>query len=377
MRRAIRWSVGVVTIVHGLVHLLGVADRVGWDGAGTTDVGTPMAGIWAGTALLVVVAGVCIIRRRSGWWPIAAVAAAVSQGVIVTEWHAARAGTIANVVLAAAAFYGYKSHGPTSARTRYEQLTDDTLAAANAGAAPGAVVTDADVARLPAAVAAWVRLSGAVGIPHVAGFKARIHGRIRSGPDAPWMPFSGEQVNTFGPSPTRVFLIDATMKGLPVDVLHVYRDGHATMDADVASIVNTVHAEGTEMDVAETVTVLNDLCLLAPAVLVDAPLTWHPVDEHRVGVEFGDAGRMISAELLFDSDGRLVDFVSDDRLRSSPDGRTFTRQRWSTPIDRTLTANGRLLVGSGRGRWHGPEGDFDYIEFHVDDIEYLEHAPGT
>lgn len=373
MRRVILWTVGVVTIVHGLVHLVGVADRVGWDGADTTDVGTPMAGVWAGVALLVVVAGVSIVRRRPGWWPIAAVAAAASQGVILTEWHAARAGTIGNVVLAAAACYGYRSHGPTSARSRYERLTGEALTATRDDT-PAGFVTDAAVAGLPEAVASWVRMSGAVGGAHVAGFTARIHGRIRSGPDAPWMPFTGEQVNTFGPSPTRVFLIDATMKGLPVDVLHVYRDGHATMDADLASIVNTVHAEGTEMDVAETVTVLNDLCLLAPAALVDAPLTWHPLDAHRVGVEFGGPDHPVSAELLFDADGYLVDFVSDDRLRSSTDGRSFTRQRWSTPVDSTMQAGDRLLVGSGRGRWHAPDGEFNYIEFHVDDIDYVEHT---
>ena len=54
--------------------------------------------------------------------------------------------------------------------------------------------------------------------------------------------------------------------------------------------------------------------------------------------------------LTFDDDHKLVDFVSDDRLRSSTDG------------------------------WHpDDEPTFDYLEFHVDGISYLEpgHADRT
>ena len=39
----------------------------------------------------------------------------------------------------------------------------------------------------------------------------------------------------------------------------------------------------------------------------------------------------IAATLLFGGDGLLTNFISDDRSRSSPDGKTFTRLRFSTP----------------------------------------------
>ena len=38
-----------------------------------------------------------------------------------------------------------------------------------------------------------------------------------------------------------------------------------------------------------------------------------------------------SMTLLFGDDGLLTNFISDDRSRSSPDGKTFTRLRFSTP----------------------------------------------
>ena len=38
------------------------------------------------------------------------------------------------------------------------------------------------------------------------------------------MTFTGEQFNAYGTSPQRFFYLDATMFGLPVDVLHVFTD---------------------------------------------------------------------------------------------------------------------------------------------------------
>jgi hypothetical protein len=70
--------------------------------------------------------------------------------------------------------------------------------------------------------------------------------------------------------------------------------------------------------------------------------------------------------------GEIVDFVSDDRMAASADGKVFTRQRWSTPISGYRDIGGRRLGTVGEALWHAPEpdGEFAYLEFHVDDIAY-------
>ena len=80
----------------------------------------------------------------------------------------------------------------------------------------------------------------------------------------------------------------------------------------------------------------------------------------------------VTAELVFSQDGDLVDFVSDDRLRSSSDGKTFTRQRWSTPVRDYRTFGSRRVCTNGEGRWHAPapEGNFAYLDFSLDGITY-------
>ena len=115
-------------------------------------------------------------------------------------------------------------------------------------------------------------------------FSAQFHGRIRSGPDQAWMPFTGTQVNTFGPRPRRVFLMDATRSGLPVTVLHSFKDSTATMRVKVLSLFSVVDASGAEMNRGETVTVFNDLVVLAPAAIVDAPSGGRPWMPSTCGV---------------------------------------------------------------------------------------------
>lgn len=186
------------------------------------------------------------------------------------------------------------------------------------------------------------------------------------------MTFTGEQVNTYGAEPTRLFLLAATMKGLPVDVIHTYVGPSATMRAKVCSMVTLVDAAGPDMDRAETVTLFNDLCILAPAALVGAPVEWEVIDDHHVRGAFTNFGHRVTAELVFNDDHELVDFVSDDRLRASDDGKGFTPQRWSTPVRGYSNIGCRRIATVGEGRWHAPEpeGEFTYLEFHVDEITY-------
>ncbi|MFP3906105.1 MAG: DUF6544 family protein [Acidimicrobiales bacterium] len=369
MRTVVRWVVVAVVVVHGLIHLLGAAKGLGWAEVDqlSEPIGTAMGIGWLAAAASVVAAGLLLAARIRWWWAIGAVALVVSQAVIVTSWSDAAAGTAANLVLLAAVVHGIASQGPTSSRAEYRRQVTSTLATSPPA---GTAVTEADLEGLPEPVAAHLRRCGVVGRPRVSNFRARIRGRIRAGADEPWMAFAGEQVNTFGSEPTRVFFIDATMKGLPVDVLHTFVGPSARMRVRVASLLTMTDAAGPEMDRAETVTILNDMCLFAPATLLDASVAWGPVEAHRVTATFTRASQVVSADLVFDDDHDLVDFVSDDRYAVSRDGKEFTPQRWSTPVRAHADLGSGRVATVGEGRWHAPapEGEFTYIELVVDDL---------
>jgi hypothetical protein len=104
----------------------------------------------------------------------------------------------------------------------------------------------------------YIRRSGAVRKPRMVNFHAEFHGRIHSGPDGAWMSITGQQVNTYGPRPQRIFLMVATRSGLPLSLLHVFADTTATMRVKLLSLLRLVDASGPGLDRAETVTVFND-----------------------------------------------------------------------------------------------------------------------
>ncbi len=369
-----RALVALVVVLHGLVHLLGVWP--GADGVGATTPGTHA--LWLVATLAMVAAGLGLGLGHRRWWALGALALVVSQAAILTAWPAAAAGTAANLLLALAVLHGWLAEGPRGRRERYRRQQSAVQAHSARSAHPDEAalpVCEADLAHLPPQVATYLRRAGVVGRPHVRAFRATLSGRIRRAPDAPWMAFVGEQVNEVGDADhmTRWFRMDATMFGLPVDVLHVYRDGDASMSAAVCSTVRVADAAGPAMGRSETVTVLNDLCVLAPGALVDVPIAWSPVDTHRVRARFTCGPHAVEAVLVFDAAGDLVDFVSSDRARV--DGPLTDVLDWSTPVGGHAAVSAGRLATVGAALWHAPEGAYPYIEMRIHDVEVL--GPGA
>jgi hypothetical protein len=378
IRNLLRWTVVLVTLLHGLIHFLGAAKGLRWAEipALKEPIGTVTGLGWLVAATLLLFTAGLAAMRVDWWWRVALPAVLVSQIVIITSWNDARTGTLANVLLALAAGHGFASHGRPSLRARFHREVEAALATNHPRTDP---VTDADLERLPGCVAGYLRRAGVVGQPRVGSFHATIHGRIRGGATQGWMPFTGEQVNTYGPAPTRQFFIDATRSGLPIDVLHVFGGGRASMQVRLCSVTTMVDSHGPELVRAETVTVFNDLCVLAPAALVDAPVTWQTSGERTARAAFTLGRHTITADLFFNDDHELVDFVSDDRSTSSAVGKTHVPQRWSTPISRYRDIGARHVAVYGEAHWHtaGPEGEFNYLDFRVDQIRYNAESHDT
>jgi Family of unknown function (DUF6544) len=261
--------------------------------------------------------------------------------------------------------FGFLTQGPFSLRAEYERDVESRLSATRS-AQP---VTEPDLAHLPAPVQRYLRTAGVVGQPRVHNFRARIRGRIRSGPDSRWMPLTAEQYN-FEDPPARLFYLNASMFGIPVQGYHRYVGSDATMRVKAAALVPVVAASGTEMTQSETVTLFNDMCILAPATLSDSAITWEPLDARRARARFTNAGHTIRAELSFNESGELTNFVSDDRSQASPDGRSLRQVAWSTPIEGYRSFGRVRLASRGKGLWQGSRDEYAYIQLTIDSVEY-------
>lgn len=365
----LRIAFSVLLLVHGLIHVMGFVKGLGL--AEVEALHLPISRtqglLWLLAALLFVAGAALSFAGSRLWWMAAAPALVLSQVLIVGAWSDAKFGTIANAIIALPLALALVDLRPGSLSSIHRRAVAAELARV-AAAAPPATVTDADLSALPPVVQRWLRRVGVVGKPRVRDLRATFRGAIRSGADAPWLSFTSEQYN-FHDRPARLFMMEASLLGVPFQSLHLAQDGHATMQVRVLSLFDQVDARGPEMDRSETVTLLNDLCVLAPAALLDVDLTWGPASERSAQVTFRHAGQTVSASLSFDEAGDLVDFVSDDRSQTT-DGASYRRLPWSTPLREHREFAGVRLPARGEAVWRTPEGDLIYGRFDLQEIAY-------
>jgi hypothetical protein len=353
-------------VVHGAIHLIGFIKAFGLAPVPqlTSAIGRPAGVLWLAAALAFLATAALLFVWPERWWVVAVVAVVASQAAIFGSWVDARFGTFANLVVLVPVALALADLRSGSFRSIYRREVERGLARQRSGA----LVTEADLASLPAPLQTYLRRTGAVGRPRVRNFQARWRGQMRSGADAPWMEIQAEQVEFFD-EPTRLFYMTASRGGVPFEALHVYEGAAATMRVRVASVFDVVDARGPEMNRSETVTLFNDMCLLAPASLLDASVTWRSMDDRRVRGTFTNAGNTISAELSFDETGDLVDFVSYDRLQSA-DGKSFRSLPWSTPVREHRDFGPARVAARGDAVWHEADKGLVYARFELQSLVF-------
>ena len=156
---------------------------------------------------------------------------------------------------------------------------------------------------------------------------------------------------------------------IPFRALHIYKNSQATFQVRVANLFNIVDISGKELTSAETVTLLNDICIFVPAALIDNRLKWEEIDSLSTKVMLENGQFNVSAFLYFNTQGELINFVSDDRSALQDDG-TLRKARWSTPIKDYREIGGRKIPTYGETIWNYPEGDFTYGTFNLKNIRY-------
>ena len=235
-------------------------------------------------------------------------------------------------------------------------------------ATPGAALSEADLAHLPKPVQRYLHRAGAVGKPPVTMVHTIFDATLYSAPGCAELTGPAPQVDIIDP-PRRLFFMTTRMNGLPVAVLHDYQPEAATMRARAARLVNVVDISGPDLARTETVTFLNDLCVFAPSALVRPEFDWTPVDDSHASVTFTAGPHTVSATLVFDQEGDLVDFASDDRGELQPDG-TLKVQRWTTPLSDYQEFEARRVATRGDAIWHREEGPFTYGRFAIRSVTF-------
>ncbi len=361
MRRLLSLFFIAIVLVHGFIHALGFLKAFDLAEVNelTQEIGRPFGLLWLVAAPVLVVTAVAFGLKKRWWWAAAIVAVLLSQILIFTAWQDARFGSIPNLIILVVALL---QSGSVRFEGRYRQ--DVRSALARAPSRPVETITETDIETLPYPVQRYLRYVGAVGKPKVVSMYADITGEMRQKGGA-FFPVTAEQHNFFD-RPTRLFFMKGRMFGLAVPGYHRYQDKRAVMDVRLFGLFPVMRVVGDVAFEADTVTLFNDMCLMAPATLIDKRITWQAIDDMTVKATFTNQSVAVSALLYFNSDGQLVNFISEDRW----DVADMRQYPFSTPVSQYRNLNGYNLPTYGELIWHYPDGDFVYGRLEIKNVLY-------
>ncbi len=352
--------VSILVMVHGIIHFMGFAKAFALGNIAEfgKELSKPIGLIWLLTGLLFMVSSIMMLLKKGGWPVLAILAVIISEILILNVWSDAKYGTFANIIILMAAIIAF---GAIRFENSYKNDVDSAMGTIPSNDEP---ITEKDLEPLPPIVQRYLKYVGVVGRPKVHNFRIVFEGEMRDkGKD--WFLFTSEQHN-FIKAPTRLFFMKAKVKGVPTHGYHSYQNEDARMQIKLLSLFSVVDISGEELFAAETVTFFNDLCLFAPAALIDKRIEWEVIDDTSVKATYTNNATKISAILYFNDEGQLENFVSNDSIAVS-EMKTFP---FSTPIKNYRDMNGCNLPTYGEAVWHYPEGQFSYGRFNIKSIQY-------
>jgi hypothetical protein len=351
----------LIIAVHGLIHFIGFAKAFGYGKIAqiTKEIPKPIGMIWSSTALALIIVAILFLLKKDGWSILGIIAAIVSQVLIFTVWQDAKFGTIPNIIIIAVAIL---SLGITNFENSFHQDVRENLL--RTSRLPTELLTETDIQPLPESVQRYLQYANVINQPKVKNVRIVFEGKMRD-KGKEFFPFTSEQYNFFD-RPTRLFFMKAQMFGLTVPGYHKYSDAQATMDIRLFGLFPIVQQSGKIMDKTETVTLFNDMCLMAPATLIDRHIQWQELDRNSARAIFTNQGITISAILYFNDRGQLINFRSDDRTAISD----MKQYPFFTPVSDYQKIDGINIMSRGEAVWGYPDGNFTYGKFVLKDIRY-------
>jgi hypothetical protein len=356
----------IIAAAHGLIHLMGFVKAYGIaELPQLTQPVSKLSGIaWLACTVFFLTALALLLLNNDSWWIPGIAAVIISQVLIIIYWGDAKFGTIANIIISIPVLISLVNISPDSYKNVF--IKESKAGIARYSAQPP--VTEKDLEHLPKPVQKYLKNAGVVGKPRVQNLRVEFNAKMKMNQDSGWNDASAVQYEFFD-KPARLFYMVMNMYGIPFEGLHAYIGPKAVMKIKAAKLIPVVNAEGADMNKGETVTLFNDMCLMAPATLIDKKIKWETLDEKTVKAVFTNEGNTISATLYFNEKGELVNFISKDRSMSS-DGKIYKYYPWKTPVLGYKIFDGIKIASVGEAVWETETGDFAYGHFEIKNIQY-------
>ncbi|MEZ4256186.1 MAG: DUF6544 family protein [Polyangiales bacterium] len=367
-RNTMRIAVIFLLTFHGLLHLPGflkpwklavLPALSGRSAVSLGEVGGKVVGlVWLIAGLLLLGAAALRVCDASSWWMVALVAVVLSQALVVFQWHDAKFGTVANVLLAACVVL---AAGTARFHRVNDELRDALFREAGAAAMVPSVVRAEELTKLPTPVRRWMEASGVVGKPRAHTVRLRQRGIMRTAPGGAEMRVRAEQYFRVD-EPAFLWFVDVESFGGLIAGRDTFRGARGRMYITLGGLVPVADGQGPTFDQGAALRYLGEIIWFPSAALSPA-VHWTPVDDRRARATLAMGRDAVSADFTFDEHGRCV------RLEAKRYYAGKTLEDWDIPISAWRTFHGVTVPARGGAVWHLKEGDFSYYDWEIVDVE--------
>ena len=188
---------------------------------------------------------------------------------------------------------------------------------------------------------------------------------MRLNPTSTWRPVSAEQYFTTA-TPSFVWLARVGKSPAYFAGKDVYRAGHGHMTIKIMSVIPVADATGPKADQGTMLRYLAEMQWF-PGAALSPYVQWRQTGPATAMATMTYGGITDSGQFHFGANGDVVSF---DAMRYMNDNGEWHLRKWTVPVTRHAVMNGIRIPVAGSTIWQMPDGDFNWFEWTIEQIDY-------
>ncbi|WP_188441784.1 DUF6920 family protein [Planktosalinus lacus] len=321
-----------------------------------------MAVFWLMTALLFIITSLTYFLKKDIWIVLGAVALVSSQILIFLHWQDAKWGTLANIIILICILIAF------SIRSQEKKLDiEKKQFIQSLTATQNHTLLPEDVSHLPVVVQHWMKRSGVVGNQRAFGLRLQQTGQMKTKPEAGWMPFTAEQYFN-AQQPAFYWTAEVSMGfGLFLKGRDSFKEGEGEMMIKLASLFPVVNEKHTpQINSGSMIRFLAEICWF-PSAAASPYIVWEERDAFSAKATFTQKGTTVSGIFRFSEKGDLISFEAERYFGGNAQAE---KHLWVVNILDHVEFEGIRVPQQCSVVWKLPEGDFEWLQFSVTNLDY-------
>ncbi|MCF8304297.1 MAG: hypothetical protein K9I94_13555 [Bacteroidales bacterium] len=354
----------LIIILHALIHLLGVVQA--FHLAEIKELAIPVSEVygilWGLALVLMLIAGLQYILKKTTWWMTGFAAVVVSQLLTILVWQEAKFATIPNaliLLLAIIAFSDWNFNRQVSREVR--------AMFAKAKQDKDRRITKEMIAGLPAPVQRWLEQSGIIGKQAIHTVRLKQHAWMKMKPgQEKWSEAKAAQYFTVQPPAFLWAVRMQMMPGLHIAGRDKFEQGKGAMLIKLLALFPVVNAcNNQKIDTGTLQRFLGEIVWF-PSAALSPYISWEQKDDRSAVATMTYEGTTGEGTFYFDENGLLDRF---EALRYRGGEETAELKPWIIKVHRHDTFHGITIPVEMEAIWRLEE-DWTWLRLRITGIEY-------